>query len=87
MDWREQAACRGVAKENYDVFFPEYAGDTYGGLWSRARKFCAECPVTAQCLADALDNELGLRTRNGMWGGKTPKERDYESRVAVRLRM
>lgn len=47
-DWTEQAACRSVDTE---VFFPERSG---GELYAPGRAYCARCPVSAACLADAL---------------------------------
>ncbi len=33
--------------------------------------FCFDCPVIAECLAEALDN----RIESGIWGGMTERER------------
>ena len=32
---------------------------------------CRPCPVVAECLADALDNEIEF----GVWGGMTERQR------------
>lgn len=68
--WRERAACKGA---DTSLFFAaeQERGSTKRAKQERARKFCDICPVTAECLRWALDNE----ERSGIWGGKTPDER------------
>ena len=61
IDWTEQASCRGRT----DEMFPEPSQQ------KRARQVCFGCPVRAQCLAEALDNQIEW----GVWGGKTERER------------
>ena len=61
IDWTEQASCRGRT----DEMFPEPSQQ------KRARQVCLGCPVRAQCLAEALDNQIEW----GVWGGKTERER------------
>lgn len=71
--WRAQAACRGV---DPDVFFPE-KGQSVGGpreFYTRARVFCARCPVREACLDYALERSSWPEDA-GMWGGTTPRER------------
>jgi WhiB family redox-sensing transcriptional regulator len=63
LDWQESAVCRSVDPE---LFFPEHAGPSH-----EAKRVCAECPVRAECLADALAH----RDRYGIWGGLTDRER------------
>lgn len=78
--WLEQAACRG---EPTHLWFPAKGGNKGGGadLYSEARPFCARCPVTAECLDDALEAEASNQYRRvGMWGGLTPTERRAEAR-------
>jgi len=55
--------CREVDPE---TFFPS---DGVGVL--RARKICAQCPVSAQCLEYALANQI----EHGVWGGCSERER------------
>jgi WhiB family redox-sensing transcriptional regulator len=54
-DWREQAACAG---QPISLFFAP-SGDGPGHVPpfdpAPALAFCARCPVTEQCLADAAD--------------------------------
>lgn len=65
--WREQAACKGLTTDETDrIFFP-LRGEVYG----EARDYCDRCPVKARC----LDFALLSRCEEGMFGGKTPKER------------
>jgi WhiB family transcriptional regulator, redox-sensing transcriptional regulator len=60
-DWTTSAKCRGTE----DALFPAAAEQ------KRARAFCSGCPVRAQCLAEALDNQIEW----GVWGGTTERER------------
>ncbi len=65
-NWREQAACRPGTGHDLDTFFPN------GNAIITAKRICATCPVTAQCLADALAAGPGLI---GIWGGTSEQER------------
>jgi WhiB family redox-sensing transcriptional regulator len=62
-EWHDQAACRGRSEVN---FFP-YRGESV----TAAKALCATCPVTAQCLADALAHEWTI----GVWGGTSEIQR------------
>lgn len=63
-DWVSDALCRQV--DTGDLFYPEVGMSTRG-----AKRVCLDCPVRAQCLQYALDNnEL-----HGVWGGLTERER------------
>ena len=61
--WMARGACR-----NYEpsVFFPS---DGVGV--DRARKICATCNVTEDCLEYALVNRID----HGVWGGCSERER------------
>lgn len=64
VDWRDAAVCR----VDPDAMFPD---NNEHGI-EQARRVCALCPVTQECLAHALrtgDNEHGIR------GGLKPSER------------
>ena len=63
--WVEQAKCRGADQA---AFFEESGGMN---AEERAARLCAGCPVTTECLDDALRNDI----RDGVWGGTTPKQR------------
>lgn len=64
--WTEEALCRQTGIDD-TTWFPD--------KWSRsadAKRICAACPVSAECL------EYAMRTkeRYGVWGGLNSKERD-----------
>lgn len=62
--WVQQALC---AETDPEEFFPEKnVGNT-----RMARAVCARCPVTAECLEDAL----ARNERFGVWGGLSERER------------
>ena len=63
--WRERAVCAGVGPE---VFFPDD-----GGHYGEARKLCASCPVTQECLEEVL--EVPHYLDYGFRGGTTPNQR------------
>ena len=60
--WASRAKCRFTES---DELFVDGAAQT------RAKRLCDECPVLAECLAEALDNNLQW----GIWGGMTERER------------
>jgi WhiB family redox-sensing transcriptional regulator len=60
--WASLAKCRFTES---DELFVDGAAQT------RAKRLCDECPVLAECLAEALDNNLQW----GIWGGMTERER------------
>ena len=68
--WHERAACRGM---DVEVFFPEAGGQLQA---EAAKRVCARCPVTAECLADALKSGLA----HGVWGGMSARERKRMTR-------
>lgn len=78
-DWITRAACAGTADNTYataDPFFPE--ASWRGGpsnSYAAARVVCRSCPVSAECLTDAMRFEGETRYRAGMYGGLTPVER------------
>jgi transposase-like protein len=68
-DWRQLAACArpGVDPE---LFFP---GTDDKGKTRQAKQICADCPVKAPCLADALARSPN--NDHGIYGGTTPQQR------------
>lgn len=66
--WREQALCQYVGA---DVFFPDPGQSVQVRA---AKRICALCPVTEQCLASALSLETPYDA-HGVWGGLTASER------------
>jgi WhiB family redox-sensing transcriptional regulator len=63
--WMRKAACRG---QGFDFWFPP---DELGEEADAARRVCAGCPVSSECLDYALEG----RIRHGLWGGLSPRER------------
>lgn len=61
--WMDDAKCSEV---DPDLFFPEKGGST-----RLAKQLCASCPVVETCLEYANTN----RINEGIWGGKSAKER------------
>lgn len=67
-DWRDLALCRDT---DPDLFFP--VGTTGVALTQieHAKKVCAECKVTEECLDFALESNQD----SGIWGGLSEEER------------
>lgn len=63
--WTKHANC---ADQPPEWFFPERGARHE---YAKAIKVCKECAVRAECLAYALERN----EQHGMWGGKTPEER------------
>lgn len=85
MTWQDKAACAG--KES-SIFFPDIPnGDVRGFYWEPARKICATCPVTKECLSFVLPFEEKAGRRDGFWAGMTPKERDQHTRIPMLIPM
>jgi WhiB family redox-sensing transcriptional regulator len=68
MDWRDQAACR---TEHPELFFPVGTTGPARRQIAKAKSVCHRCPVTATCLAWALNTGQ----RYGVWGGLSEDER------------
>lgn len=71
--WRSRALCAG---DDLSTYFPE----GLGADWRTPKKVCAACPVAAECLAFALASD----TRDGVFGGLSPKQRAQLRRKAAR---
>jgi WhiB family redox-sensing transcriptional regulator len=71
--WMKKAACRDAATYDgsYDRFYPEENTEVQSAL-----ELCKPCGVRAQCLDLALVN----REHQGIWGGKTGRQRETERR-------
>jgi len=63
--WMEQALC---AQVDPDLF---YADKSDWSMTIKAKLVCRECPVRAQCLSYALENNEVF----GVWGGMSPTQR------------
>lgn len=68
MSWQHQAACR---TEDPELFFPVGNAGPAKLQVRKAQRVCAVCPVSAACLAYALDMGESL----GVWGGTSEEER------------
>ena len=68
--WRLDAACYG---EPVATFFPEPSVPATAAL-----AICRRCPVTAECLAYALDHHIA----HGVWGGRSVRQRRAPLREA-----
>lgn len=82
-DWQDRSACKGVSHE---IFFPENPGGQES-VYNQALNFCANCEVTKECLAYALEFENGKRERFGVFGGMTPKQRWLHDKEPVQIVM
>ena len=59
------------------IFFPDIsAGSNHRGVFDEAIKVCGLCPVRRECLQLAMDAETNDIRRYGVFGGKTPRQRD-----------
>jgi WhiB family redox-sensing transcriptional regulator len=63
LKWMDNAICQETDPE---AFFPEKGGSTRD-----AKRVCANCPVRAECLEHALENDA----RFGIWGGLSERQR------------
>lgn len=66
--WDELAACRGIDPD-MEIFFP--MSETRDNV-ALARQICKTCPVSVECLADALD----LHDVYGVRAGTTGPQRN-----------
>jgi len=64
-DWMTDAIC---TQTDPDRFFPDAGGGDRG---LAAKRICGTCPVAAQCLQYALDNDITY----GIFGGLSPNQR------------
>jgi hypothetical protein len=80
MSWVKDAACRGVDADGGTTFHPNVATNSDGGraakaAYETARTWCRRCPVTVECLTEALGIETNS-TAHGVWGGLSPRQRN-----------
>jgi len=60
--WVSKARCRSIDPDELFV---------RGAAQRKAAAICRHCPVIAECLVDALDNQMEF----GVWGGMTEYQR------------
>ncbi|AGM12321.1 WhiB family transcription factor [Mycobacterium phage Skinny] len=90
-DWRTRSVCEA---EDFDMTFVDVddlieqgverdmAKDIIKQHDDAAKAVCDRCPVVAQCLNQAMeDNE-----EYGVWGGKNPAERNRERHIWLQIR-
>jgi WhiB family redox-sensing transcriptional regulator len=68
-EWMSRGKCRELP---WDVFFPR---EGPGVL--QAKKICAACPVSGECLDYALEHHID----HGVWGGSSERERARVRRI------
>ena len=74
MGWYEKANCKGMDAK---IFFPDIpVGCNHKNVFDEALKICGLCPVRKPCLALAMEAEKNDIRRYGVFGGKTPRQRD-----------
>lgn len=81
-DWHKRAEChvrreevKAINKDlGYDMFYPEKGKTEEAVKWSR--RFCGPCPVSLECLTEALDNG-----EPGTWGNETFRARTRLGRL------
>jgi WhiB family redox-sensing transcriptional regulator len=79
-DWQINAECK---KADPELFFPSgEKGKLTIEQIQQAKEFCVRCLVREQCLEYALGNG----ENDGVWGGKTKRERKQMKRAAGRYR-
>lgn len=77
--WKNQALCTPVLNANPSLFdrlwgFEEEVSRDFVRV---GKLICAECPVRAECLAEAIVDEL----QDGIYGGMALTDRKYAARL------
>ena len=74
LGWYDRARCKGMDSE---IFFPDIpVGLNHRGVFDEAVKVCGLCSVRRECLTLAMQAETNDIRRYGVFGGKTPRQRD-----------
>lgn len=68
--WHMRAACLGFIQQGKDWWFPTVGRP--GTDDKTAKQICATCPVSAECLADAMQQGAYCV---GIWGGTNAEDR------------
>lgn len=75
--WAEEAAC----KPHRDLFLRAHDATDVDAV-GRAKEVCLNCPVQAECLMYALEEQIEF----GVWGGMDPSEREVVRDMAKEAR-
>lgn len=67
MDWAKKAACLGM---NPEIFYPD-SDEIHSKVTKLALSICQGCPVRAECLTHAVNNDESF----GIWGGLSLRSR------------
>lgn len=69
MDWMTEAACKGSS----EIFYADSTDKKENAKKeSQAKLLCKKCPVSAECLLFAIENNESF----GIWGSFSSKERN-----------
>lgn len=68
-DWMDSASC---AQADPELFFPIRGQNDVVRI---AKRICASCPVSQQCVEYAMEARAGNDWVTGVWGGTSFKER------------
>lgn len=71
LPWRERAICKD---SDPDAWYP-----TESSGYPDAERLCDPCPVKAECLQYALEND----EQEGVWGGLRPRRRNKLRRASA----
>lgn len=69
--WRSRARCRLGQIDDPEIM----SGEGTAAQVRRAKGFCHECPVIAECLTSVLKTEKVFGSQWGIYGGLTEPER------------
>lgn len=80
MTWRQEAACKDAYRTN-PLIRLHFSEDDDGPGTRAIKSYCAQCPVTTECLdAGISNNEIGV------WGGLSTRERRRIKSLSQRVR-
>jgi WhiB family redox-sensing transcriptional regulator len=70
-NWVSKTLCSDLNDEEKQYFFPSREGGEGKRHSNKAKAICNLCPVSAECLLDAL----GRNEKYGIWGATSPRQR------------
>lgn len=81
MTWRARAACSGMPTHIFYRHVKGGRGTSQAAIAHHtALTICRQCPVTNECLNEALNNN----DEHGIWGATTPQDRQALQRIRQR---